>query len=152
MAEVTITEKIHARDVLHVARNMRAADALEVFVMSGCSPAAGLINSIEMTDRPYLALADGEPAAFMGVVSRTLGNTGTPWLLGTDLIGAHKKTFMRMARRFVAHALTQHRTLSNYVHADHTQSVLFLKALGFEMGPVLWTPAGHPVHNFKMER
>lgn len=152
MSSVEVTQRIRAGDLLYIAEHMRRVDRAEVWAMSRRGPVAALIHSASVTEEPWMAMADGVPAALFGVYKPVLGTEGTPWFLGTDVVTAQSKDMLRMSRRFIAHALTTCTTLRNYVHSENAPALRYLRHLGFKIGPLQEIQGGAFVHEFVKER
>ena len=57
---------------------------------------------------------------------------GSPWLLGSDKLPETKKVMLPVSARWVEEMNTSHPLLLNYVHAENTVSIKWLKSLGFQ--------------------
>jgi hypothetical protein len=91
------------------------------------------------------------PAAVFGV--RAWGDAGVPWLLGTEVLVAQRRAFIRQAPAYIDLMLQAFPRLLNHVHAENTRAVLWLKRAGFTLHAPHPHPAtGVPFHLFTMER
>jgi hypothetical protein len=64
-----------------------------------------------------------------------IGQTGVPWLLGSDLVRAHARHFLRESRRFVGEWLKIYPVLQNRVPVDYDETVRWATWLGFSLEP-----------------
>jgi len=121
-----------------VAANMRVADRLEVRYSHGHTPIEALTNGISRSNLCSVALINDEPCAVFGlVVENILTGNGVPWLLGTDLIFKHRRSFIEHTRSGVDEMLQLCPRLSNWVHCDNIKSIRWLSSMGFSFGEPL---------------
>lgn len=123
--------------IVAVAQGMRAADTVEVWLSSHHSPETALRRSVDESPVMCLAAVAPEgPLCIFGVGSSLLSDTGSPWMLGTDLLDHGYRRFLAAhSRRFVAAMRHRWSRLENWVHADNLRSVRWLEACGFTLGP-----------------
>lgn len=134
MAEVEFVE-IEQRHIEYVAARMREADRVEVMAACGHSPMEALQEAVSKSQVGSTVLIDGEPVAIMGLAKGTVLTTvGAPWMLGTDVLFRHPRKMLEWGRTVVAAMLEDVDALVNYVHADNTASIRWLKRLGFSFG------------------
>ncbi len=133
-------------DALAVARVLREADRAELRAAGLEGPRewrAAIEEGIEHSAMCWTAVVDGVPAAVLGC--RPLPDVGpdvaAPWFLGTDAVWKSRRAFVAAAPSYIALMLERYPRLLNHVHADNTQAVRVLNALGFEIAP----PYRHPV-------
>jgi hypothetical protein len=139
----------------YIASHMRKADVEEVAVASGRGPFAAFRDSMQASTLCWTGMVNDEPACMFGVgVIDILGGTGSPWLLGTELIERNAVAFLRRSRVFVAQMIDTFHYLYNYVDARNTLSIKWLRWLGFEMSddPVPYGIRGMPFYYFEMRR
>lgn len=112
---------------------LRDADLREIQATMHGEPADLIRLSIQMSPRfRKTVFADGDIALIFGVGSGSLlSDTGSPWLLGSELIEQHPKTFLRHSKKFVPKMKRGFRFLENQVAADNRLSIAWLKWLGF---------------------
>ena len=115
----------HASIVPH----LRQADIDEIRSMTGLPPSAAVACSIAVSERGFTALLDGKPCAVFGV------HDGIIWLVGTDEITHHPITFYRNSKRIFQNLKNGYARLFNFVHADNTFSLRWLRWLGFSVDP-----------------
>lgn len=115
----------------HVARNLRQADAIEVFCSHGMNPRDAVMQSWRFSpDCRCIEGDDGEPVGLCGVASG-----GVIWLLATDALLAtpsHRRQFIRGAKQWVDGLMAEGAgPLHNWVLAKRTRTLRWLQSLGF---------------------
>ncbi len=121
-------------DVHELAPRLRAEDRAEVLAL-GFAPVDGLLQSVVGAQEAWTYRADRQIICMAGITPLSLiGRVGVPWLLGSDLVLQHRRTFMTETRRMVAHWLTQFDMLRNVVDARYEAAIRWLRWLGFEIG------------------
>ena len=153
-AEVFI-RRAHARDAAYIADNLRAADRAEL-------RAAGyrdehhqraVERSIEVSVHAWTAEVDGLPGMVFGV--RAEGDTlfsqvGIPWALGTDAVARNQRALVVLAPGYIREMLRAFPTLTNFVHAENTQAIRWLKRAGFVIERAAPSTTDATFHRFTM--
>lgn len=134
MAEVIPASIEH---IAPIAENMREADAIEVWLSARLTPYQAMKSGFEQSVKAWTIMQDDTPIGMFGVSSvSVLGDTGVPWLLGTDQMLTIKRQFIRESARYLGEVLNLYPRLENYVHADNSASLKWLKWLDFNLsGP-----------------
>lgn len=97
------------------------------------------------------AFIDGEIAAMWGVGGSPLDPVGRPWLMTTGAIEKLPKTYLREARREAREMLACFPVLQNWVHAEYTSAVKFVRLMGFDVEEAKpFGPTGALFHRFEM--
>jgi len=129
-------------DARELAPKLRRADQAEVLALLGPvhlveGAAESLLEGLASSREAWTARDTGGRIICMGGVSRMslIGSTGIPWLLGSDLVTAHRRVFLVECRRMVAHWLTLFEVLRNVVDARYAAAIRWMRWLGFEIGP-----------------
>lgn len=124
-------------DVLHVAEHMRPADVAECNACGFYDMPEVLRNEIAISALCWAVRIDGEPACLLGVapMAGLFGETGVPWLLGTELVTRHRRAFIRTSTAYIARMHSAFSHLLNFVHAENEHSVRWLKFAGFTIHP-----------------
>ena len=149
MVEVTIRPV--TRDALaHLAKHMRPADRQEVWAAGHRTPREALNRAVDLSRRAWLGYADGVPAAAWGVAPASLlGETGVPWLLGTEAIERHPVAFLRRCRGMLDDLSRDFLVLRNLVDTRNRSSIRWLGWLGFAIDPPIpHGPDRLPFHPF----
>ena len=146
----------HRDHIFYLANNMAEADRREVNAAVGLGPYQALEDSLNRSVAAWTGMVgDSRPVCMFGVCPiDILGGVGSPWLLGTDEISRHAKTFLKLNRLYVPKMLELFPRLVNYVDARHETAIRWLKWLGFrfEENPVAYGPFKLPFFGFHMEK
>jgi hypothetical protein len=138
----------------YVASNMARADIEEVAAL-GMGPYRALRDSFDRSAVSWTGMVDEMPVCVFGVCPvDILAGIGSPWLLGTEKIKKHAKTFLKLNREYVPKMLEMFPTLMNIVYARHVRAIAWLKWLGFRFDPEpipvgVW---GEDFYRFHMEK
>ena len=122
--------KSKLKDFKFVVENMREMDRLETYYLTDMTPEDALSvtflgSQINMT----IASDDDEPIGLCGVFK-----DGCIWCIATDELFNNKKyriQLIRQGREWVDKLLESYKILYNYVYAENTSAIKWLKALGF---------------------
>lgn len=137
-------------DVYVLARTLREADRRECEAY-GVAPGVGLRKSFYASTWRRCALIDGSIAAMWGICGTSIGHTAQAWLMTAPVIEKLPVAFVREARREVETMLATHSRIEGTVAKDYLQAIRFLRALGFEIGPLPENKGGG-FRTFSMER
>lgn len=122
-----------------LAPRMRAAEVDEVCASGRHTPLGALLAGLEVSDLRFTALFDGQVACMWGVVpmrrSSLVGRIGAVWLLTSDLVEQHPKTFWKHCRRELARLFGPggYDLLVNAIDARHDKAVRWARRLGFPL-------------------
>ena len=122
--------KSKLEDFKFVVENMREMDRLETYYQTDMTPEDALSvtflgSQINMT----IASDDDEPIGLCGVFK-----DGCIWCIATDELFDNKKyriQLIRQGREWVDKLLESYKILYNYVYAENTSAIKWLKSLGF---------------------
>ena len=122
--------KSKLEDFKFVVENMREMDRIESYYQTDMNPEDALSitflgSQINMT----IASDDDEPIGLCGVFK-----DGCIWCIATDELFNNKKyriQLIRQGREWVDKLLESYKILYNYVYAENTSAIKWLKALGF---------------------
>lgn len=154
---MAVTKKVvraHRDHVFWVANHMARADVDECSAL-GMGPYRAVEDSLNRSAAAWTGMVDETPVCMFGVCPvDILGGIGSPWLLGTDEIKRHAKTFITLNKRYVPKMLELFPILMNVVDARHETAIRWLKWLGFQFDPEpipvgVW---GEPFLRFHMEK
>lgn len=137
-----------------IALNMRQADVDEVWASHRHLPYDALMKGWELSHRSTVVAVNGEPCVMIGlVISDILSGLGVPWMLGTEDALKYKRNFLIQAPAVIDEMLSVCPRLVNYVHAQNTVSINWLKRIGFTVDhPEPHGVAGELFHKFHLER
>ena len=121
---------VNAKFVYDVATNLREEDEQEVMLSHRVTGYEACSQSWAMSDICQgIATDDGIPCGLTGLVDDRI------WLLGTPQLTATKKSRLQLCRdgrKWVKYCLnTAGRRIGNDVYSRNTDSIKWLKALGF---------------------
>lgn len=136
-----------------LACNLREQDRVELDACGWRNHYAAILQSVRSSDWAYTARVGGRVACVFGLAraGTVLAPIGVPWMLGTDLVPAHRRALARLAPRYIRTMLRTYPVLRNLVHADNTVAVQWLRRTGFAFGPTIPHPVtGAPFHLFEM--
>ena len=123
--------------VQDLASHMRQADRDEVWASHRATPLEALTRSVQRSggicwsvERPNRVVA-----IFGCAVVSLLGETGTPWLLGSDEIADIRITFLRYSKRIVANLSRSFALLENWIDVRNTLHLDWARWVGFKVDP-----------------
>lgn len=149
MVEFVPATEDHAANL---AVHMRAADRQEIWASSMATPFEALADAMRVTREPWAVVDDDECLCMFGVTPVGLvGGVGVPWLLASDGLLPHARELVRSSRRYIEAKREEFGVLVNHVDARNTESIKWLRWLGFEIHPAQpFGPFGLPFHKFEM--
>lgn len=134
MARMVFVEADHIEELI---RNVRDMDRREMWALARLTPEDAIPASVERSASATRAVVDdeGDLLCITGVCPMSiLGNTGAPWLIGTNLLREHRRELIVRSRAFVRYSLRTYDELRNVVWAENKVSIRYLQALGFTIG------------------
>ena len=122
--------KAKLKDFKHVVNNMRVMDKIEAHYQTGMTPEDALSFTF-LGSQTNMTIADDDdnPIGLCGVFK-----DGCIWMVATDELFNNKKyriQLIRQGREWVDNLLTTYNMLYNYVYAENTSAIKWLKTLGF---------------------
>jgi hypothetical protein len=118
-------------DPERLAPLLRSEDITEVLAAGMSSPLEALVVGYDNSKLCLTVEEEGGAVCMMaGVVPRD-ELFGYVWLLGSDFITRKPKTFLTHSKPFLQALHAVRPVLGNYVHAENTVHVRWLKWLGF---------------------
>ena len=139
-------------DVAVLSTRMRASDRREVAAYGHTDVMRAVTRSVANSVLCWSAVVDGELAAILGVAPLSvMGGIGSPWMLGTDVLTRNSRVLVRTTPEYIGRMLVAFPHLLNFVHAENTTSVRWLRRLGFTLHPAApFGERGAPFHKFEM--
>lgn len=133
--------------------NLRPADRAECLAYGDEDILPGIRDSVRRSMLCWSGFVDGELAAILGVVPLNfIGGVGSPWMLGTTVLDRHARVLVRETPDYIARMLRAFPHLVNFVHAENTTSVRWLRRLGFTLHePAPYGRAGALFHRFELK-
>ncbi len=139
-------------DILPIAHNMREDDVKEVWDSNLHSPYKALRKCLEIKGMSWTIIVNGIPVGMVGVSRGTLlSDTGTPWLLGTDVLIDDRKLFLKISRIVLKNISEGYRRLENYISTENQASLRWLRHLGFKFGEEIKSVTGVVFKRFYKE-
>lgn len=121
-------------DARRVARNLRPADRREIAAFTRESAVRVLGDGILSSSPCYtITLSDGRPIGIFGTRESDHPESALVWLLGTNDLVTHSKTFLRFSRHFLEQFHEKYRLLYNVIDARNTVHLRWLEWLGFDL-------------------
>jgi hypothetical protein len=81
---------------------------------------------------------DDEPVCIAGIAKADLpgsyAGAATPWMLGTPGMMKYSRMLVKDARVYIDEKMKEFTCLFNFVHAENSVSIGWLKHLGFTLG------------------
>lgn len=140
-----------ASHLRRLAQVMRQADRDEVMARSGSTPIGALMSSYRGSTVCMVALVDGLPEVIWGAGDiNILTGTGSPWMLGSEAINAHRKDFLRHSSHWRDQLLQRYSVLKNVVDCRNTVAIRWLRWLGFRFSDP-FDYRGHDFMLFELE-
>lgn len=132
-------------DALELSFCLRKSDLHEIEASSGRAPFEVLLDGVEHSTECWTARVDGGVMAIWGVASALpslLGpRIGVAWMLGSDLVDAHREAFLPASRAELERLLTRWDVLINAIDARNTKALRWANRLGFQLAAP--QPMGH---------
>lgn len=119
-------------DVIKISVHIRQSDVDEVFAATGRDIMDELVDSYKTSTVCWIAHESDELIAVLGVSPTDHPQYGIPWMLATDKLYENKKSLVRLSREIVSIMHTLYPILTNFVDERNTDSINYLKWLGFE--------------------
>ena len=113
---------------------LRDADVAELAITNpGVSVDSLLEHAVQASFFVELVRVEGKPAIVYGVAPTRVYGVGSVWMLASDDIGRIRKQFVAGCREKVEMMNRMFPVLCNWVHAENTVAVNWLRWLGFEV-------------------
>ena len=120
--------------ILELSQTMRKDDIAEVWAGWHKTPLEALRISAEYTKQSWTGLADDRVVCMFGIAQPSiLSYVGAPWLLGSEELPKHFRTFLRGNKIYIKAIKKEFELLENYVDTRNTTAIRWLKWLGFEL-------------------
>ena len=136
-------------DVEALAETIRETDRREILATSGSLPLDAITRAVEQSDRVWCGVLNGEVMFVGGVSPANLGNRRAPWMIGSQVLDLNPAVFLRYCREKMPLVKEAFPYLENYVDERATDTVRWLKWLGFTVEPpVPYGVLRRPFHRF----
>ena len=153
LADKIEIREVEEGDIAILVRNMREHDKQEVNAATNMGIRNAVKTSVNLSSYSKTGLVNDELVCMWGVCPISLlSSSGSPWMLGTDLIEKKQRVFLRRSKPWLNDIRKDYKYLENFVDARNVLSVKWLKWLGFEMDEAEpYGIHGEPFHKFTME-
>ena len=117
-------------DLNYVIDHLRVLDKVEAYYQTGEQPVEA-VRRTYLSSKKVLTIAgdDDQPMGLCGVIVN-----GAIWMVSTEELFSKKKykiQLIREGRKWVDSLLKTYKVLYNYVYAENTSAIKWLKSLGF---------------------
>lgn len=153
MADKIEIRDVEPGDIDMLVANMREHDIQEVNAATRMGIENAVKTSVNLSTYSKTGLVNDELVCIWGVCPISLlSSSGSPWMLGTDLIKQKQRIFLRRSKPWLDDIRKDYRYLENFVDERNVMSIKWLKWLGFEMDEAEpYGIHGEPFHKFTME-
>lgn len=137
------------QDALNLSQLMRQCDITELGAVTDQTIYETVTASISNSHGAYCwaYFADDRLLCICGCT-----RSGQPWLLATDELDKHTRRLTKTARREVRKMLNKWPILSNIIDVRSTQTIRWLRSLGFSFQESFEIKPGLPIIRFQMVR
>ena len=122
--------KANLSDLNYVCNHLRILDKIEAWYQTGQQPEEAVKLTYLAADRNLAIAGDNDqPMGLCGVLK-----DGIIWMVATDELmskRSYRIQLIREGRKWVDSLLKTYEVLYNYVYAENTSAIRWLKALGF---------------------
>tara|TARA_R100001510_G_C7651328_1_gene208990 strand:+ start:2131 stop:2643 length:513 start_codon:yes stop_codon:yes gene_type:complete len=126
--EIVKAKLSHAEYLQH---HLRETDRRECLI-ANCTPWRALLYPLKSKSaETYTTLIDDVPAMMFGVVPIDQYNVGRIWMLCSDQVEEHQKSFVKFSYNIVEYFQNKYYLLENIVPVEHTKTIKWLEYLGF---------------------
>lgn len=137
-----------AEDIPAIVADARAADVAELAAL-GVTAQQTMEVGMRVSDWTATGLIDGVPVCMFGVApGNILAGIGVPWMVSTNTVARHEKTFLRRCRPVVDAMLGSYPKLANVAMDDNVVVKRWLSWLGFEFAESATLIGGVPFRAF----
>ncbi len=146
---------VNGKHIKVVAKAMRQRDVAEIWASSRNTPRKALEDGVASSVLCWTGMVGDKPACILGVSPASLlSGRGVPWMLATDRLARAERPMLRLSRPLIeAMQDIFPRELFNHVDARNTDTVRWLRSLGFTVEDAKpYGPDGLPFHRFSRSR
>ena len=137
--------------VISVIKNLRQSDKNEISRATGRQPATEIFTSWNDSAKKWVVYKNGNPIALFGVDTAD-GHNGSPWFVATDEVSTIKSFIAKNSKKYIQEMQEGLSLLHNFVLAENTTSIKWLKWCGFTVDPpIKYGPFNSLFHPFYMD-
>lgn len=154
MAADVVIAPTQSGDAAELFANLRACDLAECQACGNTNVRQAIEDSVSRSWLCWTGRVNGELAAILGVSPLgLLGGMGCPWMLGTPVLDRNSRVLVRNTHQYIGRMLQVFPHLVNFVYAENTTSVRWLRRLGFTLHPAQpYGPLGASFHRFERHK
>lgn len=136
-----------------VLADVRQADIDELRDGWGKTPEQSMRVGLSVSTLAWMAWIDDKPFCLFGVGPVSiLSGYGVPWLVGTNQIDQHARSFVKPCREYVQKMKEVFPRMENHVDARNKKVIKWLEMIGFRMNePKPFGPKRLPFHKFELK-
>ncbi|MCA8110255.1 hypothetical protein [Burkholderia cepacia] len=128
--------KATSADCYSLFPRLREQDRAEIALSSGDATEAPLLRSLVASAEAWVAVDSNDvPFCIYGVAE--VDGLGSPWMVATPEVYRFAKRLVKDGRVWVASIQERYTALFNFVHADNSASIAWLRSLGFTIGELV---------------
>lgn len=116
-------------DAIALEPRLREADRVELAAAGYHDFLSPLTEGIELSAEAWAFEVNGTVHAIMGIAP--FDGFASPWLLGSNELFDFKRQLCTLPHQFTPRWAQTYGLLKNYVHAENTQSIRWLRRMGF---------------------
>lgn len=127
--------RVQAGDAAELSQRLREIDIVELRAEADTPPLTAIERSIEASGRRCYAVREcgiGTLGVFGFAPSQRDARGGRIWLLGSDRLTRHSRAFAQYSRPWIQFLIDDFEVAFNFVSADNTIAIRWLKWCGFE--------------------
>jgi hypothetical protein len=115
---------------------LRECDRREIALATGDPTVKVLLDSLAVSEEAWVA--EGDDGKLLGIYGvAKVDDMGGPWMLATPEVCRYSKALVKDGREWVKDLLLRYPALFNFVHAENTKSIAWLRSLGFTIGELV---------------
>jgi hypothetical protein len=115
----------------YLAWNLREIDIKEMWLMHRYTPRVALKAGAQLSDKCFVATADGTPVLIFGVEGEGLSDRASIWMLATNQITKIGKSVIKRSKAILLDLINDYDMVYNYVYEKNQIALRWLKWLGF---------------------
>ena len=119
-------------DINRLAPDVRQADRDEIMASHGLEPLPAIAFCMGSSEECNTMIDDNKDIIGMFGVAK-FGELGVPWMLSSERIYQKKiaRQFLIQSKQWIDSTMLRYMILTNFVSADNTKAIKWLKYLGF---------------------
>ena len=121
-------------DIAYLKTRLRQSDVDEIWASNNLTPTDALTFSYYLS-KVCMTVVDENPVGMFGIVEDPENSQrALIWMLGTDGLSKVAKKLFKETKEFIEGFLDAYPLLYNFIDAENTRSIAWLRKLGAEIG------------------